>query len=45
MHILHMTSAPTTNIASNSAAVFAAAAATAYAVFENLLFSVVRDDN
>jgi hypothetical protein len=41
MHILHMTSAPATNIATNSAAV----AATASAVFENLLFSVVRADN
>jgi hypothetical protein len=39
MHILHTTSAPATNIATNSAA------ATASALFENLLFSVVRADN
>jgi hypothetical protein len=38
MHILHMTSAPATNPATNSAAA-------ASALFENLLFSVVRADN
>lgn len=41
MHILLTTSIPATNIATNSAA----AAATASALYENLLFSVVRADN
>jgi len=44
MHILLTTSIPATNIATNSAAVAVAAAATS-ALFENLLFSVVRADN